>query len=100
MNRMERREFIKKTGPAVALSAVAGTTGFVFHNREPVTHRNLLAKTASFEAPSDSALPVLTSAVNPDPVAALNAALDGIGGIGRFVHQGERAVLKPNVGCG
>jgi len=95
---MERREFLKKTGPAVALSAVAGTTGFVFHNREPVKHRNLLAKSASFEVSTDPTLPVLTSATNPDPVAALNAALDGIGGIGRFVHQGERVVVKPNVG--
>ncbi len=95
---MERREFLKKTGPAVALSAVAGTTGFVFHNREPVKHRLTLAKTASFEVSPDPTLPVLTSAKNPDPVAALNAALDGIGGIGRFVHQGERVVVKPNVG--
>ncbi|MFH1763388.1 MAG: DUF362 domain-containing protein [Gemmatimonadota bacterium] len=95
---MERRDFLKKTGPAVALAAVTGTTGFVFHNRESVKHRNVLAKTASFEVPPDSNLPVLTSATNQDPVAALNAALDGIGGIGRFVRQGERVVVKPNVG--
>jgi len=28
----------------------------------------------------------------------LNAALDAIGGIGRFIHAGERVVIKPNVG--
>jgi len=95
---MERRDFLKKTGPAVALAAVAGTTGLTFHNREKTIRRNVLAKSASFEVPPDSGLPVLTSATNDDPVAALNAALDGIGGIGRFVKTGERVVLKPNVG--
>jgi len=95
---MERRDFLKKTGPAVALAAVTGTTGFAFHNREREKHRNVLTKSVSFEVPSDPTLPALTSAMNPDPVAALNAALDGIGGMGRFVHQGERVVVKPNVG--
>jgi uncharacterized protein (DUF362 family) len=95
---MERREFLKKTAPAVALAAVTGSTGVAFHNREPTQRRSLLVKSASFEVPSDSAYPVLTSAMNPDPVAALNAALDGLGGIGRFVKTGERVVVKPNVG--
>ena len=58
----------------------------------------MLAKPSSFEVPPDATLPVLTSATNEDPVAALHASLDGIGGIGRFVKQGERVVLKPNVG--
>lgn len=95
---MERRDFLKKTAPAVALATVAGTTGFTFHNREPANRRTILAKAASFEVPPDPALPVLTSATNQDPTAALNAALDGIGGIGRFVQAGERVVVKPNVG--
>lgn len=95
---MERREFLRKTAPAVALAAVTGSTGVAFHNREPSRRRNLLVKSASFEVPSDPAYPVLTSAMNPDPAAALNAALDGLGGIGRFVKTGERVVVKPNVG--
>ena len=95
---MERREFLKKTGPAVALAAAAGTTGLVFHNRDTSRRRTTLAKRASFEVPLDPSLPVLTSATNPDPAAALNAALEAIGGIGRFVHTGETVVVKPNVG--
>jgi uncharacterized protein (DUF362 family) len=95
---MERRDFLKRTGPAVALAAVTGTTGFVFHNRETTRRTLTLAKTASFEVDPDPNLPVLTSATNPDPVSALNAALDGIGGIGRFIQPGERVVVKPNVG--
>jgi uncharacterized protein (DUF362 family) len=95
---MDRRDFLKKTGPAVALAAVTGGTGLVFHNRETTRRRTLFVKSASFEVPPDPSLPALTSATNPDHVAALNAALDAIGGIERFVHTGERVVLKPNVG--
>jgi uncharacterized protein (DUF362 family) len=95
---MERRDFLKKTGPAVALAAVTGTTGVTFHNREPTSRKVVFAKTANFEVPPEPTLPVLTSATNPDPAAALNAALDAIGGIGRFVQPGERVVVKPNVG--
>jgi len=95
---MERRDFLKKTGSAVALAAVTGTTGLVFHNRETTRRRTSLSKTASFEVAPDPSLPVLTSATNNDPVAALNAALDGIGGISRFVQAGETVVVKPNVG--
>lgn len=95
---MERRDFLKKTGSAVALATVTGTTGLVFHNREATRQRASLTKTASFEVAPDPSLPVLTSATNTDPVAALNAALDGIGGIRRFVQSGETVVVKPNVG--
>ncbi len=95
---MERRDFLKRTGPAVALAAVTGSTGLVFHNRETTRRRTVFAKSTDFEVPADPSLPILTSATDPDPVAALNAALDGIGGIGRFVHAGERVVVKPNVG--
>lgn len=95
---MERRDFLKRTGPAVVLAAATGTTGFAFHNREVVRRKLVLAKTASFEVASDPNLPVLTSATNPDPASALKAALDGIGGIGRFIKAGERVVIKPNVG--
>jgi uncharacterized protein (DUF362 family) len=77
---------------------VTGTTGLVFHNRETTRRRTSLAKVNSFEVPPDPSLPILTSATNADPVAALNAALDGIGGIARFVQAGETVVVKPNVG--
>ena len=95
---MERREFLKRTGPAVALAAVTGTTGFVFHNRETTRRRLVLAKAGSWEVPPDSSLPTLATATNSDPASALNAAMNGIGGITRFVRAGERVLLKPNVG--
>jgi uncharacterized protein (DUF362 family) len=95
---MERRDFIKRSVPAVALAAATGGTGVLFHNRDTTPRTNLVTKTASFEVPRDPALPVITQATNEDPTAALNAALDAIGGIGRFIKAGERVVVKPNVG--
>jgi uncharacterized protein (DUF362 family) len=95
---MERRDFLKRTGPAVALAAITGSTGMVFHNRETTRRRLVLAKTVDFEVPADPALPTLTSAYHEEPARALNSALDGIGGIGRFVQAGEQVVVKPNVG--
>jgi len=95
---MQRRDFLRKTGSAVALAAVTGTTGVVFHNRETTRRRHSQSKTASFEVALDPSLPVLTSSTNTDPVSALNAALDGIGGVRRFVRSGETVVVKPNVG--
>ncbi len=95
---MDRRDFLRRTTPAVALAAVSGTTGLVFHNRETTRHRTLVRKTAIFGVPHDPNLPALTLARNPDPVLALNAALDGIGGIARFIRPGEAVTVKPNVG--
>lgn len=95
---MQRREFIKKTSKAIALAAITGGTGVLFHNRNSNAYTKLATKTASFVIPSDKSLPQLVLAKNQDHVAALNASLDAIGGIARFVKKGERVVVKPNVG--
>jgi len=95
---MQRREFLKRTGPAVALAAATGTTGLIFHNRETTRQRTIVTKTASFEVEPDPTLPSVTLARNDDPTHALSQALDAIGGIRRFVKPGERVTIKPNIG--
>jgi len=95
---MKRREFLKRTGQAMALAAVTGGTGFVFHNRETTSYRAVVTKTGSFEVPPDASFPRLTLARNEDSITALRGALDALGGIHRFVKSGERVTLKPNVG--
>ncbi|SYZ74798.1 conserved hypothetical protein [Candidatus Zixiibacteriota bacterium] len=95
---MERRDFIKKTGQALALAAITGGTGFLFHNREKSSYTPLLSKKTDYVVPADSALPALTSAHDSQSSKALNKALDGIGGIKRFVKPGERVTIKPNIG--
>ena len=95
---MERREFLKRTGPAVALAAATGATGLVFHNRETTRRRTIVTKTTSFEVKPDPTLPRIALAQNEDPTHALRQALDAVGGIRRFVQPGERVTIKPNIG--
>lgn len=95
---MKRREFLKKTGQALALATVTGGVGLLFHNRKVGRYTPVVAKTSIFEVAPDKSVPRIVLARNTDPVAALHASLDGIGGIKRFIQPGEKVTIKPNVG--
>ncbi len=95
---MERREFLKKTGQALALAAVSGGVGVFFHNRHSERYVPIIQKTTDFTVPGNASFPQVTLSKHDDPIAALHAALDAIGGIKRFVHPGERVTIKPNIG--
>ncbi len=71
---VSRREFIK-TGSAAA-AGIALTAGSV---------------------PAQSAKPVVAVAKG-NPAESVKKAVDALGGIGKFVKQGDRVVLKPNMG--
>ncbi len=98
MRIVERREFLKRTGPAVALAAATGGTGLIFHNRDTTRQRTIVAKIMRFEVDHDPAFPRVTLARHDEPPRALRQALDAIGGIRRFVKPGERVTLKPSIG--
>ncbi len=95
---MERRDFIKQTGRALALAAVAGGTGWLFAGRDTGRGSAPHIKTRSFEVPHDPDLPRLALARNEDHIAALRSSLDAVGGIKRFIKPGERVTIKPNIG--
>ncbi|HWR82852.1 MAG TPA: DUF362 domain-containing protein, partial [Candidatus Deferrimicrobium sp.] len=95
---MQRRDFLKKTGQALALAAVSGGTGLLFHNRQITRYKPLAVKNRDFTVSPDNRLPQLALARNSDPAAALNGALDAVGGIRRFIQAGERVTIKPNIG--
>ena len=95
---MERREFLKKSGQALALAAISTGTGFYFHNRDTAKYTPLITKTTNFEVLPDHSLPTLALARNEDHIAALKSALDAVGGIERFVKPGEKVAIKPNIG--
>ncbi|HUV31404.1 MAG TPA: DUF362 domain-containing protein [Acidobacteriota bacterium] len=95
---MQRREFLKKSGQALALAAVTGGTGVLFHNRQTASYQPVMTKVSNFEVPPDPSLPQVALARHNDPAAALHAALDAVGGIQRFVTAGERVTIKPNIG--
>ncbi len=95
---MHRRDFLIRTGQAVALAAVTGGAGILFHNREVGGYSPILAVKPQFQIEPDSSLPAVTMAKNLDPITALHQSLDAIGGIRRFVNAGERVTVKPNIG--
>ncbi len=95
---MQRREFLTKSGKALALAAVAGGAGIFYHNRSTARYTPLAVKHGSFEVAVDPLLPKVALARNADPIAALNYSLDAVGGIKRFVKPGEKVTIKPNIG--
>jgi uncharacterized protein (DUF362 family) len=94
---MKRREFIEKTGKTVVLAAAAGNTGLLAGGCDSGSHQKTDLVKPDFEIAADPQFPKVTLARNKDHAEALRAALDAIGGIGRFVKNGERVLLKPNV---
>jgi uncharacterized protein (DUF362 family) len=82
----------------MALAVVTGGVGLVFHNRETGASEEVVRKTRDFRVPRDTRLPQVVLAKNENHVSALNSALDGVGGLKRFVKAGEKVVIKPNIG--
>ncbi|MCK4856723.1 MAG: DUF362 domain-containing protein, partial [candidate division Zixibacteria bacterium] len=95
---MRRREFITRTGRALAVAAVTGGTGLFFHDREKKVGEELVWRARDFAVPPDSKFPVVAMSRNKDHLTALRRALDAVGGIGRFVQRGEKVTIKPNIG--
>jgi len=73
-----RREFCR----AAALGAGAAVFG-------PV---------ARLVPPAEASAPPAIAAIRGDPAAATRRAVELLGGMGRFVRQGQRVVVKPNIG--
>ena len=82
----------------MALAAVTAGTGLYFHNRQVSRYTGIVTRNGDFRVAPDNTLPSLTMAKNPDPEEALNKALDAIGGIKRFIRQGDKVTIKPNIG--
>ncbi len=95
---MDRRDFLRRTGKAAALAAITGGAALLFHNRAATGYQKLVDVQSDFSVASDPQLPRVVLCRNEDHIRALQGALDGIGGIGRFISSGDRVVLKPNIG--
>ena len=52
----------------------------------------------SFTVPGDARYPVMVVAQGDDPRALVRKALEGLGGVGRFISRGDVVVIKPNMG--
>jgi uncharacterized protein (DUF362 family) len=96
---MQRRDFLKKTLPAVGLSVAAGGLGFLFHNKN--THKESpiqVPKIMNFSVKYDKDFPSLVIAKGDSPQSITKAAVDALGGINKFISKDDIVLIKPNIG--
>ena len=94
-----RREFLLRSAKAAAAIAAAGFVARQFHDPIGPTAgatTEPLAGLPDFSIPGQSGK--MAIATGEDRVKSVRAALDALGGIGKFVGRGDRVVLKVNAG--
>jgi uncharacterized protein (DUF362 family) len=91
MTHLTRREFLKRAGIGAASLALleAGCTKQAQQTTGPAARRQAPAPTGSQA--------YLSVARGGDPAAIVKAALTSLGGIERFVKQGQDVIIKPNI---
>ncbi len=100
-SRLPRRDFLRGVGTASLLAAGAGWATLSLHDPDgergkPKTKLLRLPEGGFAVAPS-ATLPTMGIARGQSVDEMVRAAVDLIGGIGRFVSRGDVVVIKPNV---
>lgn len=93
-----RREFLLnllRTGGLAAASAGAGV--WLSGRSHRPEEQGAITLTRSFVVPADPRLPEMVVAQGSDPRRMVQRALDGLGGIRRFISRGDVVVIKPNI---
>ncbi|MFC1737486.1 DUF362 domain-containing protein [Planctomycetota bacterium] len=98
-NNLSRRQLLSQIGKAGVSIAAAGAVSHLFYDREgpkPGVEAEDLITLPDFSVPhkDGQAISVVTGA---DRVRTVDKAIELLGGIERFVKQGETVVIKPNV---
>lgn len=97
MSPITRREFLIRTGKAVAATAaVTGTAGWFYKRTWPT--EPVLTGLRSYAVDSGSSQPVLSIArkLSTNGSELVKQALAGLGGMQRFVSPGDVVLIKPN----
>ena len=81
---------------AGGLSASAAAAGLWLRSRRP-EEETPLTLARSFTVPPDAQYPELVVAQGEDPRALVRKALEGLGGVRRFIARGDVVVIKPNI---
>ncbi len=89
-----RRAFLTRMGAAVGVAAGAGVIGTLFHNRHLLPAGEAAKVVPSFAVPGTEGM--LAIAEGTDHALAVQAALQELGGLQRFVKPGDRVLIKPN----
>jgi len=94
-----RREMLVNLLRVGGLSASAVAAALWLRSRsERPQEEAALTLARSFAVPADIRYPEMIVAQGDDPRALVRKALEGLGGIGRFIARGDVVVIKPNIG--
>ncbi len=90
-----RRDFLKDAGRIAGAAAGVGVLGLAAYDRDPVRKEpEIIHAFPDFK--TDAAGMAIARGENAELM--VRAAVDGLGGMGRFVAKGETVLIKPNVG--
>jgi uncharacterized protein (DUF362 family) len=96
---MDRRDFIKKTFPATAIGVSSVGLGLLFHNREVRKETKVEeAKILNLGVPDDVSFPKMVIVNGSNHPALIEAAINALGGIKRFINSNDTVLIKPNIG--
>ena len=93
---VSRREALLRLASAATVAAAMGAGAFYFHDRR--LRSGDTAVIPDWRMPGLPELPAAVAARGANPAANVRRALAALGGMERFVHRGEKVVIKPNVG--
>ncbi|MBL7076773.1 MAG: DUF362 domain-containing protein [Kiritimatiellae bacterium] len=93
-NKSNRREFIKRMSAAAGVAAGSGVLAAAFHNRNLVPTGEQAKTIPSFAVPGTGG--IVAIAEGTDHALAVQAALQELGGMTRFIKAGDRVLIKPN----
>ena len=97
---LKRREFLARSAKAAASIAAAGGLAYWFYDKQGPkanTAESLqIAKLPDFSVPKIDGQ-IISIVKGQDRVKTTNKAIELLGGIERFVKQGDVVVLKPNI---
>jgi uncharacterized protein (DUF362 family) len=94
---ISRRQFFRRTAATCGLVAAAGVWGYFFYSNEPVRRKDREILTLKdFRIKEKNVYPEFAVVHGEDAEKMVRAAIEKIGGMGRFVNAGEKILLKPN----
>ncbi|MFQ6618350.1 MAG: DUF362 domain-containing protein [Fidelibacterota bacterium] len=98
-NMINRRDFIKKAARVGGLSAASIALGFWLHNRNKGKKGFApQVEIHDYTVPDTGGYPGVAILHGENPGDLVEAALQELGGMDRFISRGDVVVIKPNIG--
>ena len=98
-NNLDRRQFLKKSAKAGIAVAATASLGYWLSNRDISTTNSVpLMQVRDYSVHLSEESPEMVIVRGKNPSQMTKAAIEGLGGIGKFISRGDRVVIKPNIG--